>query len=268
MEMILGYIGAVIIGITLGLIGGGGSILTVPVLVYLMGFTPVLGTAYSLFIVGVTAIVGAYRMYGQGFLDIKMGIIFGIPAFIAVFLTRKFLVPNIPEHVLTLGTFELTRAAAIMGFFALVMLICALSMIRGNRRQAGHEETDPPEGSQINVPLVALEGVVVGSVTGIVGAGGGFLIVPALVIMGKLPMKTAVGTSLMIISAKSLIGFVGDVMEQSIDWAFLGSFSLLAIGGILLGSWLNQYIEGEKLRKGFGWFVMVMAVVIIYKELV
>lgn len=258
---ILGFIGALLIGLVLGLIGGGGSILTVPILVYLIGINPVLATAYSLFIVGSTAFVGAIRNMQKKMVDFKTAIIFAIPAFIAVYATRKFFIPAIPENLLEMGDFLLTKNMAIMVFFAIIMLLASISMIR-NKRKENNEEAE----IQYNYPLIIAEGLLVGVLTGIVGAGGGFLIIPALVLLAKLPMKRAVATSLLIIAIKSLIGFIGDVENLTIDWTFLLSFSGLSIAGIFVGIWLNKFIDGKKLKKGFGWFVLIMGIYIILKE--
>lgn len=260
---ILGYIGALLIGIVLGLIGGGGSILTVPVLVYILGVDVVLSTAYSLFIVGTTALVGAIQNAFKGMVDFKTGIIFAIPSFIAVFLTRKFLVPAFPEVFFTLGNFEVTKNIGIMIFFAIIMIAASISMIKKPKNQLIEDESQP---ITYNYPLIALEGLVVGVLTGIVGAGGGFLIIPALVILAKLPMKKAVATSLLIIAAKSLFGFMGDVESLPIDWNFLAIFTSLSVVGIFIGSYLSKFIQGSKLKVAFGWFVLVMGVYIILKE--
>lgn len=259
---ILGYLGAVVIGISLGLIGGGGSILTVPILVYLLGVNPVLATAYSLFVVGATSLAGAASFMKKGLVNYKTAMVFATPSFIAVYLTRRFLVPAIPE-VITMGNYSFTRDVAIMVFFALIMLAASYSMIRNNgkfpQQQAG--------ALSFNYSMIALEGAVVGMLTGIVGAGGGFLIIPALVLFARLPMKMAVGTSLLIIAAKSLIGFLGDLGNQPIDWAFMLLFTALSLAGIFVGSWLSSRILGAQLKKGFGWFVLLMGIYIFSKEL-
>lgn len=263
--LILGYIGALLIGVVLGLVGGGGSILTVPVLVYLFGVAPVLATAYSLFIVGLSSLFGAVQNMKKGLIDFKTAAIFSVPAFIAVYLTHKFLVPAIPETIFEVSGFTLTKSIAIMVFFALIMFAAALAMIRN--KCVGDDCHDENRTVVYNYPMILLEGSVVGVLTGIVGAGGGFLIIPALVLMAKLPMKKAVATSLLIIAVKSLIGFIGDVENLELDWSFLGFFTLLAVVGIFLGIFLNKWIPGEKLKKAFGWFVLVMAIYILYKEL-
>ena len=260
---ILGYFGALLIGVVLGLIGGGGSILTVPVLVYLMAINPVTATAYSLFVVGTSSLVGAVRNIPKKLIDFRTAIVFAIPAFISVFLTRLYLVPAIPEEIFTVAGFTITKNIGIMLFFAIIMVIASISMIKEKSNGRNLEE----EKVSYNYPLIIIEGLVVGLLTGIVGAGGGFLIIPALVILAKLPMKKAVATSLLIIAVKSLIGFIGDVQNMEIDWVFLMIFTGLSIAGIWLGVYLNNFIDGKKLKKGFGWFVLLMGIYIIWSEL-
>lgn len=259
---ILGYLGALVIGVVLGLIGGGGSILTVPVLAYLLLINPVTATAYSLFIVGTTSLVGAVNFMKKKLVDFKTATVFAIPAFIAVYTTRKYLIPAIPEHIFTLWGFEVTKNIGIMLFFAVIMVVASISMIRNNAKNEVIESA-----VKYNYPLIIIEGFVVGVLTGIVGAGGGFLIIPALVLLAKLPMKKAVATSLLIIAVKSLVGFIGDVQNLEIDWMFLLIFTGLSVAGIFLGGYLNKFIQGERLKKGFGWFVLVMGFYIILKEI-
>ncbi len=265
MELI-GYIGAVLMGLSLGLIGGGGSILTVPILVYLFAIDTVVATAYSLFIVGLTSAIGSASHMRIGNVHWRTAVVFGIPSILSVYATRSWLVPALPDPLFTLGTMEVGRSFGILVLFAVLMLAAAYSMIKVSRPNPLEENTDGNAPS-FNYPLITIEGVVVGMITGIVGAGGGFLIIPALVILAKLPMKQAVGTSLVIIASKSLIGFLGDLRTATaIDWSFLGTFSLLAIGGILLGSLLSKRISNEKLKPLFGWFVLVMGIYIIARE--
>jgi hypothetical protein len=259
---IFGYSASILIGVSLGLIGGGGSILTLPVLVYLLGFSPVLSTAYSLFIVGTTSFVGSINYMRKGLVNYQAAFVFAIPSFISVFLTRKYLVPAIPDSLFTIAGFEVTKNIGIMLFFALVMLAASYSMIMSKKK-----EDEESEKLKFNYPLIGLEGAVVGILTGIVGAGGGFLIIPALVLLARLPMKMAVGTSLLIIAAKSLIGFMGDISNINVNWTFLFQFTLLSIIGIFIGSYFSKFIEGEKLKKSFGWFVLVMGIYIITKEI-
>jgi len=197
----------------------------------------------------------------KGLVNYKTAVIFSIPSLIAVFMTRKYLVPAIPTELLRLGGLAVSKNLGILLLFALLMIWAAVSMIRQDRA------TDETAELGFNYPLIFLEGLVVGLLTGLVGAGGGFLIIPALVLLAKLPMKMAVGTSLLIIAAKSLIGFTGDVGNLRIDWMFLGKFSLLAIFGIIVGTSISKYVSSAKLKPAFGWFVLVMGVGIVAKEL-
>jgi uncharacterized membrane protein YfcA len=263
---IIGYVFALVIGISLGLIGGGGSILTVPVLIYLLGVDAVTSTAYSLFIVGSTALVGAVRSYMGNNLELKIGIIFAIPSLIAVWITRAFLIPSIPDHIADFGGFELTKELAVILFFALIMLLSSFSMIKSKSKKT--QSTKKSE-KQMNYFLIVLEGFVVGTVTGIVGAGGGFLIIPALVLLADIPMKKAIGTSLMIIAIKSLIGFTGDLMnpEMIIDWTLLLIVSGLSIIGIFIGISIRSLISGDNLKKGFGYFLLLMGTYMIIERL-
>ncbi|WP_029037398.1 sulfite exporter TauE/SafE family protein [Salinimicrobium xinjiangense] len=258
----LGYLGALFIGVVLGLIGGGGSILTVPVLVYLLSINPVTATAYSLFVVGTSSLIGSIKNFQKKRVDIRTAVVFSIPAFIAVYLTRKFLVPAIPETIMSIGDIIITKDIGIMLFFAFIMILASVSMILEPA-----EKDAQPKKVKYNYLFIILEGGIVGVLTGIVGAGGGFLIIPALVLMAKLPMKRAVATSLVIIAVKSLIGFIGDVQNMEIDWAFLLIFTLISVAGIFLGIYLNRFLDGKKLKKGFGWFVLLMGIYIFWKEI-
>ena len=262
---ILGYVGAVIMGLSLGLIGGGGSILTVPILVYLFSVDAVLATAYSLFIVGLTSLVGSFGHMRLGNIHWRTAVVFGIPSIIAVFMTRAYLVPALPDPLFNLSGVAVSKSLGMLVFFALLMVTAAYSMIRTPRLASAATSTEPVV---FNYPLILAEGLIVGTITGRVGAGGGFLIIPALVLFAKLPMKQAVGTSLVIIAAKSLIGFTGDLSgDELINWNFLLVFSAIAIGGIIVGAILSKRIPNEKLKPAFGWFVLVMGIYIIAREL-
>ena len=268
---IIGYIGAVLMGLSLGLIGGGGSILTLPILVYLFSIDTVLATAYSLFIVGLAALVGSFSHMRMGNIHWLTALVFGVPSIVAVFATRAWLVPALPDPLFNIGSTTMSKALGVLIFFALLMVAAAYSMIRkaptGTPAFAGDKHNGQPT-TTFNYPLILGEGLVVGTITGLVGAGGGFLIIPALVLLAKLPMKQAVGTSLIIIAAKSLIGFTGDLRgNEVIDWNFLLLFSAIAIAGIIVGSILSKHLPNEKLKPAFGWFVLVMGVYIIGREL-
>jgi uncharacterized membrane protein YfcA len=257
---ILGYLGALFVGIVLGLIGGGGSILTVPLLVYVLGYNPVIATAYSLFVVGSSSLVGAIQKMKSGLADIKIGLAFSFPSFLAVYLSRRYLVPYLPDTLFAFNNFTLSKDVAIMVFFAIVMLLASFSMIRNSKQETENLHAKQPYYKTF------IQGLIIGTVTGIIGAGGGFLYVPALVLWSNLPMKKAVGTSLIIVTINSLIGFTGDMQTIDIEWFFLLTFSLITVFGILIGIFISKFISGKKLKTSFGWFTLVMAIYIIYKE--
>jgi uncharacterized membrane protein YfcA len=260
---VLGYLCALIIGVSLGLVGGGGSVLAVPVLAYLFSIEEKAATAYSLFIVGSSALVGGIKQHFKGYVDWRMVMVFGIPAVIGVSVIRKFVVPALPGVIFTIQDFEFTRRMVMFGLFALLMFPAAFSMLMENNTRKLNEF----KSIKYNYPLILIEGLFVGAITGLIGAGGGFLIIPALVILANVKMKVAVGTSLIIIAVKSLIGFfLGDAFILDIDWHFLFIFTFLAFIGIFIGSYLSNFIDGKKLKKGFGYFIIVMAVFIFYIE--
>jgi uncharacterized protein len=258
---IVGYVACIFVGIVLGILGGGGSILSIPILVYLLHVDAVMASAYSLFIVGATSFVGAIPKYKDHLVNIKTGILFGIPSIVTIFITRKWIVPAIPDIIVQTESFALTKRILILGMFALLMILASISMIRGN-----HEFEN--ENKRFRIVLVIIEGMIIGFLTGLVGAGGGFLIIPALVLLTGLKFKTAVGTSLFIIAINSLTGFVGDVLNYTIPWVFLLTVTSLAIAGILIGNRISKKISAVALRKAFGWFVLAMGCWILMKELI
>ena len=264
----LGYFAAIFIGLSLGIMGGGGSILTVPVLVYLMGVSPVLSTAYSLFVVGSTSVVGALGYFRKGLVSLKTAVVFLIPSLLAVFAVRKLLMPAIPHELFTLGSIVFTKDLLVLVAFAVLMVVAATSMIRSKQAEEVLEH-ELGHRAPLNYPLILGIGLVVGVLTGFVGAGGGFLIIPALVLGARLPMKLAVGTSLAIIALNSLIGFTGDLSAGTpIAWTFLLGFLAFALGGIVLGTYLARFIPGAKLKPAFGWFTLAMGTFILVRELV
>lgn len=256
--VIAGYIASLFIGMSLGLIGGGGSILTLPVLVYLFAISPTLAISYSLFIVGMTSLVGAYNNYRKGLVSFNTVLIFGSSSITTVFLTRRFVIPHVPEVFFNIGSFRVTHELFVMVVFAILMVAASVSMIR-NKELAANKTKNKPG-------LLLIYGILIGLVTGFLGAGGGFLLIPALVFLMKLPMKQAIGTSLLIIALNSLIGFLGDIGRHPIDYLFISIISLIAIIGIFIGGYLNQKIDSGKLKRSFGWFVLVMGIYIIAKE--
>lgn len=259
---IFGYIAAVLIGVSLGLTGGGGSILTVPVLVYLFGIDALVATEYSLFIVGISSVAGSLAYFKKRLVNLKIAVVFGIPSVISIFLTRNYLLPLIPEKVFTINHLMITKDIFLLLVFAGLMIMASYNMIRKNVKL--HDQT---LASKNNTLLAAGEGSVVGILTGLVGAGGGFMIIPALVNLLKTPMKVAIGTSLVIISLNSLIGFFSSIHHTTIDWRFLSSISAIAVLGIIIGSYLSKKIDGKKLKPAFGWFILIMGFYIIIKEI-
>jgi len=265
MELIelFGFICALIIGVSLGLIGGGGSILAVPVLAYLFSFDERIATSYSLFIVGTSALIGGLKQHFKGYVDWKTAVVFGLPAIVGVSMVRHFLVPILPDELFTIGTFIFTRRMGMFGLFALLMIPAAFSMLKQQKTQASKKN----KTVSYNYPLILIEGLLVGGITGLIGAGGGFLIIPALVILANVEMKVAIGTSLVIIAFKSLLGFfIGDAIKMEIDWKFLFTFTGIAIVGIYIGSYLSNFIDGAKLKKAFGYLIFIMALFIFYME--
>lgn len=260
---IIAYIASVFIGVSLGLIGGGGSILTVPVLVYLFGISPLVSTSYSLFIVGSTSLVGAYSNYRKGAVRINTALLFGSTSITTVYLTRKFIIPLIPENLFKIGGFQVTEPLLTMVLFAVLMVAASVGMIRSKERQPGCMECDL-KGNMIRM---LMSGIGIGLTTGILGAGGGFLLIPTLVLVLGMPMKEAVGTSLLIIALNSLIGFAGDIGHFEIDWIFLLKITSIAMAGIIIGGMIGKRVDATLLKKGFGWFVLVMGIYIISKEL-
>ena len=256
---IFGYFSAVIVGLVLGLLGGGGSILSIPILVYLFNIPADLAGAYSLFIVGVTSFAGAIPKYKQQLVHLKTGIVFGLPSIISIFITRSVIVPAIPDEIVEIGGFVLSKRMLLLGVFAVLMVLASVPMIRGKRDFTSNNR-------KFRTVLVILEGILIGFLTGLVGAGGGFLIIPALVFLTGLHFKTAVGTSLFIISINSLAGFLGDAMHHEMNWPLLLSLTALAILGILIGNNLSKKMSGIRLRIAFGWLTLATGIYILVRE--
>ncbi len=260
--IVAGYIASILIGLSLGLVGGGGSILTVPVLVYLFGIDAMQATYYSLFIVGSTSLVGAFRHYRQGNVQLRVAGLFGITSIATILFVRRFLLPLVPKVIFAAGDMVITRQMATMTLFALLMVAASLSMIRG-----GNAESAIDENGENKTLQFILAGIGIGVVTGVLGAGGGFLLIPALVLLLRLPMKRAVGTSLLIIALNSLSGFAGDLGSANVNWQFLLTITAIAVAGILVGTRLSRNIPGHKLKKGFGWLVLIMGIYIFIREI-
>ena len=248
---VFGYIGALLVGIVLGLIGSGGSLMAIPIFTYLFHISPVTTTAYSLFVVGTSASIGALRNWNRGLINFRIAIVFAIPAFTGVYVVRKYILPIIPIEVFAIQDFVVTKDTAIMLLLAIIMLVSSILMVCRNKFSIVRHIPN-----NLNYALIVLSGIVIGLLTGIVGIGGGFLIIPALVLLLKLPMKKAVATTLFIIAIKSLIGFLGD----------LGNLEVSTLG-IFLGIYFSSYIKGENLKKYFGWLVFILSIGIFYKEI-
>ncbi|MFW0716420.1 sulfite exporter TauE/SafE family protein [Pedobacter sp. N23S346] len=258
---IIGFALGLLIGISLGLIGSGGSILTIPILVYVMHISPSQATVYSLFIVGISALMGSIKGARENLLDYRIALYFGLPSVISIFMMRKFFIPLLPEKFFTILDFTVTRDIFIMLAFAVLMILASFSMIGKNPTA----DLTSVNATKINI---AGKGIFVGLLTGFVGVGGGFLIIPTLIFSAKLPMKNAVATSLVIISLNSLIGFAGSLTDSNIDWSFLLAFTALAVIGIFAGMFLSKKMSNEKLKPAFGWFVLITGIYILIKELI
>ena len=261
---VLGYSLAGVMGLILGLLGGGGSILTVPVLVYCFGVPAALATGYSLLIVGVTSGLAAIRYIPEKLLDFRVATLFAIPSILGVLLSRMWILPMVPEQVPVLGNI-VSKDQLILFVFSLLIIFISFFMFKS--KDAEKLEACASDGHAVSYPLIVVEGLVVGTVTGFVGAGGGFMIVPALVLFANIPLRRAIATSLLIISSKSLIGFGGDLIEGlHFDWGFLTVFLGITLLGTMIGTKLNSKIHPEKLRQAFAYFVFVMGVFILIKE--
>lgn len=261
-HLYIGLILALFIGITLGLIGSGGSILTVPILVYVVGIDPLIATAYSLFIVGSTSAVGSVKNAMDRNINYKIVLLFGIPSLLAVFFTRSQLLPLLPDAVTLSNNVSVSKSKLIMLVFSVVMFAASSKMIRKPRQK----NLATPKIVTSATPLI-IQGLLIGTVSGLVGAGGGFLIIPVLVFFANLPMKQAIGTSLTIIAIQCLIGFTGDLGQHVIDWTIVLSFSAVSIIGLFIGNKLSKRIIDGSLRQIFGWFILVMSLYIMFKEL-
>jgi uncharacterized membrane protein YfcA len=256
----IGYFASIIIGLSLGLIGGGGSILTIPILVYLFKIDPELATSYSLFIVGITAASGCVSHYRMGNLQIKSALYFAIPSIFSILIIREVIFPQIAESLFSIASYRVSKNFLIMVVFSVLMMIAAISMIR--------KKTIAIQGSKTNYTQLAIIGFFIGIITGFLGAGGGFLIIPALLFFARLPMKQAVGTSLLIIFINSSIGFAGDLyIGTPIDYSFLLIISSIAFVGMLIGTQISKRIDGSKLKPVFGWFMLIVGFYIVTKEI-
>ena len=262
---IVGYILGLLMGITLGLIGAGGSALTVPIMVFLFHLDATLATTYSLFIVGLTSLFGSFKQIKEKRVAWDFVILFGVPSILSIFVSRRYLLPAIPKDLFELGSFSITKDNLLLGVFSMVLMAASYSMIKKPKIET---EVNEIKG-EVNQLNLVLGGLIVGLVTGMLGAGGGFLIIPALVLWGKLPMKKAAATSLMIITINSILGFAFDEHGiRRIDWGHMFVFSIMAISGIFMGIKLSEKISGEKLKPIFGWFILAMGAFILVQQII
>ncbi|WP_423146048.1 sulfite exporter TauE/SafE family protein [Rubrolithibacter danxiaensis] len=259
----IGYFASVFVGFSLGLVGAGGSILTVPILVYFFAVEPTLATTYSLFIVGITSLIGWYSHFTQKNIQLNIAFFFGLPSLITVFLMRRYVMQHIPHYLFTINGFTVTKSILLMVVFSITMIVAAVSMINPQSRQ------NTLENKGYTYQTLIIQGALTGIITGFVGVGGGFLIIPSLIFFGGISMKQAVGTSLLIMSVSSLFGVIGDLMDNvTINYQFLAVFAAFASIGIITGSKFSRKINEEQLKPAFGWFVLVIGVIILIKEFI
>lgn len=249
------------VGLLLGMIGGGGSILSVPILVYLFSLDVVMASAYSLFVVGSTSMVGTLLKSKERLVDVHAGMRLGIPSLLATFCARKWIVCMIPDMIIQFGSFQLTKRILILVVFASVIMISSWLMIRKG------ESANDERITSANNYFIVLAGLFIGLLSGFVGVGGGFLILPALVLLVGLRFDVAVGTALLIITFNSFLGFIGDLLNHPVNWLFLLLITSLAIGGIFIGNNFTRQVSVSQLRKSFGWITFSMGIAILIKEL-
>lgn len=257
----IGYVAAIFMGLSLGLLGGGGSILTVPILVYFFGLDALSATTGSLFVVGMTALLGAILAARRGLVDLKTGFLFALPSFAGVYLVRHHLLPAIPAEIPVFSSFTLSKSLLILGGFALLMVFASVAMIRPSEPRVS---TEMP---RIGIAKTAMKGFFIGGTTGFVGAGGGFLIIPALVLLVGLPVRRAIATSLAIIAANSLFGFALSASDSSMRWDLLAAVTLLGLAGLMAGQRLSPRVNEAKLKVGFGYFILTVGVLVLTDQL-
>jgi uncharacterized protein len=259
---IVGYLAAALIGVSLGLLGSGGSILTVPIMVYLMGINPIDATGYSLFVVGITSAVGGATYIKRDLVNFRTAFLFALPSIVFVFLTRKYLLTAVPQIIFSTESFTLTKDIFVLILFSVLMIIVAARMIS----KSEYKEPDVMENP--NYPWLIFIGAVSGILTGILGVGGGFIIIPALVLVAKVRIRESVGTSLLIIAFNCLSGFIEEILEKhsAINYNFLVLFSALSLVGIFIGFRISLKLHSEQIKKAFGWFILIMGIAVFVKE--
>jgi uncharacterized protein len=255
------FIASLGIGLSLGLIGAGGSILTIPVFVYILKKDPVSSSVYSMFVVGISSMAGSIQSILNKLVDFRAVLTFGIPSVIGVILARKTIFPIIPDELFSIGSFTISKSMLLMLCLSSLMILAARRMLKPmpKKNQVECEE------KQVTASLL-VRGLLVGMVTGLLGIGGGFLIVPALYLLVNLPVKKAIGTALLIITINSLFSFLNSYASMDLDWLLLIKFSIGAVAGIIIGTMLSRRIHGDYLKKTFGWVILSMSFYIMYKQ--
>lgn len=256
---IIGYTGAFFVGLVLGLLGSGGSILALPIMVVCFGIQPVKATAYSLFIIGTTALIGTFQNLKNKLVDPKTAGLFGVPAVAAIIFTRLKVLPALPPTIHIGKQLVFEKNIFIMILFSILMILASIPMIRGVKERAGAKRPRPG--------ILMAFGALVGFISGMVGAGGGFLIIPALSIFMKIPIKSAIATSIMVVSINSIAGFMAELSRPGIylDWTFLLTFTAIAAAGLFTGLFLNRKMNADKLKRGFGFFVLGIGLFMLIK---
>ncbi len=250
--ILVGYALAALVGISLGLMGGGGSILTVPIFVYVLGYDPKLAIAMSLPVIGITSLAGAAGHWRAGNVHLRTAVTFGVIAMVGAFAGAR--------------AARLLSGGVQLALLAVIMLLAAMMMFRSAQRtpiDGGGSET---HSRDMPVALLVPVALAVGVITGLVGIGGGFLVVPALVLLARAPMKQAVGTSLLVIAMNSLSGFAGYIGQVQVPWLFVSIFTTIAVAGILVGTWGTRYVSPRALKQGFAVFLVVMGSFMLYRN--
>jgi len=257
---VFGYLGAILTGVILGLMGGGGALISIPILVYLFHIEASVATSYSLFLIAITASSGAWQNIRKKQVDYNAALYYGIPSVISIYAVRRWLMPNLPKIIFTIHGYALHKNMFILIILVIVMIMAAYKMITSNNPEQN-------ETHQVNHLELSTFAILIGSFMGIVGGGGGFLMVPALVHFANTPVKKAVGTSLVLVAVNSFIGFLGDLgSDIAINWLFFFTFLFFSVAGVFIGHYLVAYIHSNKLRKYFGFFLIVVAIFIVIKE--
>ncbi len=267
MLLVLSYILALLIGLSIGIMGSGGAILAVPILYYVAGYTMQEASVYSLFVVGASSLVGAVRSWMNHLVNWRAVLFFGIPSVFAVYLTRLILVPILPDPLIASSVITVPLDMALLLLFATLMVLAARSMLLSKEGSTQGELNFQSSNSFLQVITF---GLLVGTLTAILGAGGGFLIIPALVIFLRMPMKEAVGTSMFIVAMNALNGFVGSIYKGDIliDYSFLLLFTAMAFIGLFVGMFWAKHLKPEKLKRYFAFFVFGMGLFIIVQQLI